>query len=235
MQNRTATRAWLPLAMALLVAACGTSEAPAPEPSDDADPASAQSAAEPTSSGDAQAAIAASDTCPPPGPFSETFDAAGTPLVFTSRHPAGFGVYISKAVGASSYKVDLRREIEPGDPTSRHATISILQRPAPGDSPIPLSITAARKLKDNNSPVVQASASSRPKPAETIDYGGTQVETFRVVTESKVIYSFNLPSDDGYRTLGVHFHPMDSSAACLARMEAMAAEWVGHLAPKPAG
>lgn len=233
MQNLITSRAWLPLAMVLLTAGCGSSEAPAPEPSAGADRARAQTAPAPESSRDPQAAAATADECPPFGAFSETFDASGTPLAFTFRHPAGFVVQRSEAVGDSLYQVDLRREIKRGDRPSRHATISILQTLAPQDSPIPQAIVTARQQKD--SPVFQAMTEMIPKPAETIDYGGRPVETFRTVTDSKVVYKFNLPDDDGYRTLDVHFYPPDGSAACLARMEAMATEWVGHLTPKPAG
>ncbi len=224
MRNRT--RACLPLAMALLIGGCGPSGESVQAHSANADTAAAQPAPARMAT-----ATPSQDDCPPPGPLSQAFDGSDMPLVFDFRLPTGYAVRSAEPVHEAMYKLDLEREIDRGDRPSRHAVISILQTRAPQDGPVSQVVATAREQKD--SPVFRAMADMLPRSAETIGFGGRQVQTFRTVTDSKVIYKFNLPVDGHYRTVDVHFYPPPGPAGCVATMETLAAEWIQQLSPRP--
>lgn len=193
--------------LSLLASACGPT----------GEPAQAASKATPASGG-----------CPSLGSLSETFDASGTPLVFDFRHPAGFEVRSAKAIDDFGYQIDLAQASGGASP----ATISVLQVAAPSDSPTPADIPTPEQVE--RSPALQAMAEMLPKPAETTDFGGHQVATFRAVTDTKVVYKFNLPDGDGYRTVDVHFYPPAGPGNCVAMMQDLATQWIGQLVPRQA-
>lgn len=194
------------------------------------EPPQARNSSSRTGARDAPMADAApmvrSNECPPLGPLSEPFDASGTPLVFDFRHPDGFTVRSAEAISDSIYKIELVREAEGPNP----GTISVMQLPGPGDSPVPPGIPTKEQVA--RSPALQAMADTLPEAAETIDFDGQRVVTYRAVTDHKVVYKFNLPDRDGYRTVDVHFFAPNASTECIPGMEALAADWVRQLVPR---
>src|SRR3546814_18932046 len=114
-------------AIAFIAAGCS----PAGEPSQARDSSTG------TDTGEAPVSDAASAAppsgCAALGPLSETFDAAGTPLVFDFRHPAGFVGRSADAIGDGIYKTERVRDARGPNPQ----TISVLQPPPPCDHPRP--------------------------------------------------------------------------------------------------
>ena len=222
--SRQACLPFVLAALVLPVIACA-----GPAPSDVGSEQGSPEPAEPT--GEARATEAASATgCPDLGGPSESYDAAGTPLLFDFRYPAGFQVSKEQDMG-TLYQLDLRRDVEI-DGRGRQIYFSIIQGLRELDSEVPAEIRMARERPD--SPRVQAMAELMPEPAGEIDFGGGTVPLFRVDTESKTVYKFHLPHGGGYYSVNVEFAPSLSATECLEEMRRVAGEWVGGLTPNPA-
>lgn len=218
------TRMVMVSATALVAAGCGPSVDPAlAQGPTDREDATAGTAADASS-------MASRGECPSPGPLAEAFDVSGTPLVFDFRHPAGFVVRSAQDMGDGIYKIELAREVAVAGQLPRTSVISVLQLPSPGDSPIPPGIPTSEQIAGNAT--FQAMADLLPKPAETIDFDGRTIKTFRTVTDTKVVYKFNLPDGDHYQTVDVHFYPPPGPANCVPVMESLATQWIRQLMPR---
>src|SRR3546814_7957504 len=175
-------------AIAFIAAGCS----PAGEPSQARDSSTGTDTGEAPVSDAASAAP--SSGCASLGPLSETFDAAGTPLVFDFRHPAGFVGRSAEAIGDGIYKIELVRDARGPNP----ATISVMQLPAPGDNPMPPGIPTPEQVA--RSPALQAMAATLPEPAETIHFARRQVVTYRAGTDHTVVTQITPPPGGGHPT-----------------------------------
>lgn len=165
--------------------------------------------------------------CPPLGEPTESADLGETPLVFNFRHPEGFQVRKSENLG-SMYMVELRKPVEI-DGRDRDVVISIVQGVKAVANDIPFSVKGAAAIANN--PAMKALAENLPKPAGEISFAGVTVPLFRIETEDKAVYHFNLPGDGGFYEVNVHFVPTHQSTACSDRLKELGEQWVQTLSP----
>jgi hypothetical protein len=167
-------------------------------------------------------------SCPSFGEPTRTWDASGTPLVFNLRYPEGFEVRKNSMVGDSMYQLDLVRELEFAG-SSRRVSISILQSLEPSQDAVPLQVKMMREHAD--SPVMKAMQDSAPADAGEISFRGKTVPIFRISTDSKVVYMFNLPAEGGFRSVDVHLNALAIGSMCIDRLTELGDAWVRRLTP----